>query len=70
MKNIPSWWDNIPDEFIINRSYHTTWQSFPGMRFKLIKVDGDRALLGTNGSTKTYWSRLSDLRDTQRNRIK
>lgn len=63
-KQNPTWWDNIPTELKLGRSYHTTWQSNSGMAFKLLKLENGKALLGTKYSTKTFWSNLSELRNT------
>lgn len=60
----PSWINNIPSEFKIRRCYHTTWQGHSGMRFILLEIVCDKALLGTKYNNKTFWSNVSDLRDT------
>lgn len=60
----PSWINNIPIEFKLQRCYHTTWQSNSGMRFILLKIDNDTATLGTKYNLKTFKSKLFELRDT------
>lgn len=69
-KRKPSWWDNIPVEFKLERAYHTTWQSKSGMRFRLLGIDGETVTLGTFGSKKTFTCAKSDLRDTNTHKVK
>jgi len=62
----PSWWNNIPSEFVINRNYHCIWQSHSGMRFVLKEVKNNKAFMITKGTGKSFWTNLLDLRDTTR----
>ena len=66
----PTWWDNIPSEFKLKRCYHTTWQSNSGMRFILLNIVKDQALLGTKHNRKTFLTKLSELRDTNSHKLK
>jgi hypothetical protein len=64
----PSWWDMIPEEYVIDRNYHCIWQYNSGMRFILKEVKGDKVFLMTRGTRRAFWTNLSDLRDTTNNR--
>lgn len=48
-------------EYIIWCNYHTKRQSKKGMRFILLKIEWERALIGTRGTLKLLWTSISDL---------
>ena len=49
------------DKIVIGCNYHTKWQSNKSMRFVLLEVNGDEALLGTRTTKKKFWTNVSDL---------
>jgi len=49
------------DKIVIGCNYHTKWQSNKSMRFVLLEVNGDKALLGTRTTKKKFWTNMSDL---------
>lgn len=49
------------EQITIGCNYHTTWQSHPAMRFVLVEVKGDKAILETRRTKKRFECNLSDL---------
>lgn len=49
------------DIIVVGCNYHVTWQSHPAMRFVLSSVDGNRALLRTRRTGKSFWANVDDL---------
>lgn len=46
---------------IIGCNYHTTWQTYPNMRFVLTELKGDSARLQTRNTRKDFWTSTNDL---------
>jgi hypothetical protein len=42
-------------------NYHTTWQSNKGMRFVLVRVEGEKVVLKTRTTHRQFTTNLSDL---------
>ena len=59
-------------KLVIGCNYHTTWQSDKGMRFVLKAIKGEKALMTTRRTKRTFWTKISDLIfiDTDHNNIK
>lgn len=49
------------EHLVIGCNYHTTWQSHNRMRFILIDIKGDKALLGTRTTKKRFWTKADNL---------
>jgi len=48
-------------KLIIGCNYHTTWQSHKAMRFVLSEIKGDKALLTTRNTKRSFWTDVKDL---------
>lgn len=61
------WIEWIPVEHIIGREYYCTWQRLKYAKFVLKEIIGDIAVMYTRDYSKTFNTKLSDLRDTNEN---
>ena len=51
----------MTNNLVIGCNYHTTWQSHRNMRFVLKEIKGDKAMLITRNTNKSFWTNASDL---------
>lgn len=51
----------MENKIIVGCNYHTKWQSNKSMRFVLKEVKGDKALLITRRTNRSFWTNISDL---------
>lgn len=48
-------------QLIVGCNYHTTWQKVKAMRFVLKEVKGNKAVLTTRTTNRTFETNVSDL---------
>jgi hypothetical protein len=46
---------------VIGCNYHTKWQKHKAMRFVLWEINGEKALLKTRTTGKSFWTNVDDL---------
>ncbi len=49
------------EKIVIGCNYHTTWQRNTGMRFVLIGIKDNKALLMTRRTNRKFYTNISDL---------
>lgn len=53
--------ETLEERIVIGCNYHTKWQTDKAMRFVLLGIQLNRALLGTRKTHKRFWTNTEDL---------
>jgi len=61
--------DKIPKKLLIGENYHTSWQSSPRFRFKLISHGDIYCKLKSHWSNHEFDCKITDLRETNSNAL-